>query len=55
MTPAPVAVALDAADLETAVAWAEAVGPHVSTIKVGLELYLRHGADAVVKTREASA
>lgn len=54
MTPAPVAVALDAADLETAVAWAEAVGPHVSTIKVGLELYLRHGADAVVKTREAS-
>jgi orotidine-5'-phosphate decarboxylase len=54
MSPAPVAVALDAADLETAVAWAEAVGPHVSTIKVGLELFLRHGADAVVKTGEAS-
>ena len=51
---APVAVALDAPDLETAVAWAAAVGPHVSTLKVGLELYLRHGAEAVRRTREAS-
>lgn len=54
MTGAPIAVALDAPDLETACRWAAAVGPHVSTVKVGLELYLRHGADAVVKTREAS-
>ena len=52
--PAPVAVALDTTDLETALAWAAAVGPHVQTVKVGLELYLRHGADAVVKAREAS-
>jgi orotidine-5'-phosphate decarboxylase len=52
--PAPVAVALDAPDLETAVGWAAAVGPHVSTVKVGLELFLRHGSDAVVKAREAS-
>jgi orotidine-5'-phosphate decarboxylase len=51
---APVAVALDADDLETAVGWAAAVGPYVSTVKVGLELYLRHGGDAVVKAREAS-
>lgn len=51
---APIAVALDADDLETACAWATAVGPHVSTVKVGLELYLRHGADAVRKAREAS-
>jgi orotidine-5'-phosphate decarboxylase len=51
---APVAVALDTEDLETAVGWAAAVGHHVSTVKVGLELYLRHGADAVVKAREAS-
>ena len=53
-SPAPVAVALDTDDLETAVAWAAATGPHLSTVKVGLELFLRHGADAVRKTREAS-
>ena len=51
---APVAVALDTPDLETALGWAAAVGPHLRTVKVGLELYLRHGADAVVKVREAS-
>jgi len=53
-SPAPVAVALDTADLETALGWARAVGPHLRTVKVGLELYLRHGADAVVGAREAS-
>ena len=51
---APLAVALDTPDLETAVGWAAAAGPHVSTVKVGLELFLRHGHDAVLKTREAS-
>jgi orotidine-5'-phosphate decarboxylase len=51
---APVAVALDTSDLETAVSWAAAAGPYVSTVKVGLELFLRHGHDAVVKCREAS-
>jgi orotidine-5'-phosphate decarboxylase len=50
----PIAVALDTTDLETAVAWAAAAGPHVSTVKVGLELFLRHGHDAVLKCREAS-
>ena len=50
----PIAVALDTTDLETAVAWAAAAGPHVSTVKVGLELFLRHGQDAVLKCREAS-
>ncbi len=53
-TPAPIAVALDAPDLETALRWAAAVGPHVSTVKIGLELYLRDGADAVRKAHEAS-
>lgn len=53
-TPAPVAVALDAPGLDTAVAWAGAAGPWVSTVKVGLELYLRHGAAAVHRCREAS-
>lgn len=54
LTVAPVAVALDTADLETALGWATAVGPHVRTVKIGLQLYLRHGADAVLKAREAS-
>jgi orotidine-5'-phosphate decarboxylase len=52
--PAPVAVALDTDDLETAVGWAAAAGPHLKAVKVGLQLFLRHGGDAVVKTREAS-
>jgi orotidine-5'-phosphate decarboxylase len=51
---APVAVALDTTDLERAAGWAAAAGPHVSTVKVGLELFLRHGHDAVLKSREAS-
>lgn len=54
MSLAPVAVALDAPDLETAAGWAAAAGPHVSTVKVGLQLFLRHGHDAVLKCREAS-
>jgi orotidine-5'-phosphate decarboxylase len=52
--PPSIAVALDTADLETAASWAASAGPHVSTVKVGLELFLRHGHDAVVKCREAS-
>jgi orotidine-5'-phosphate decarboxylase len=52
--PAPIAVALDTPDLETALRWAAAAGPHVSTVKIGLELYLRAGADAVRKAHEAS-
>ena len=51
---APLAVALDAPDLATAVAWAGAVGPHVRTLKVGLELYLRSGREAVEAVRRAS-
>ncbi|MDQ1629327.1 MAG: orotidine-5-phosphate decarboxylase [Actinomycetota bacterium] len=50
---APVAVALDAPDLDTALGWASAVGPYVSTVKIGLEVYLRDGADAVHRAREA--
>jgi orotidine-5'-phosphate decarboxylase len=52
--PAPIAVALDAPDLETAARWAGLVTPHVSTVKVGLELYLRYGPDVVASVRGAS-
>lgn len=54
MTPAPIAVALDAPDLETAARWASLVTPHVTTVKVGLELYLRYGPDVVASVRGAS-
>ncbi len=51
---APIAVALDAPNLETAARWAGLVTPHVSTVKVGLELYLRYGPEAVASVRGAS-
>ncbi|MEU8380792.1 orotidine 5'-phosphate decarboxylase / HUMPS family protein, partial [Streptosporangium sp. NPDC048865] len=54
MTPAPIAVALDAPDLETAAHWASLVTPHVTTVKVGLELYLRYGPDVIASVRGAS-
>ncbi len=49
MSRAPIAVALDAPDLETAALWAKAVTPHVQVVKVGLELFCSHGP-AVVET-----
>lgn len=51
---APIAVALDAPDLATAVRWARAVGPFVQVVKVGLELYLREGPVAVGAVAAAS-
>jgi orotidine-5'-phosphate decarboxylase len=48
---APIAVALDAPDLDTAACWADLVTPHVSTLKIGLELYLRFGPEAVASVR----
>jgi orotidine-5'-phosphate decarboxylase len=51
---APIAVALDAPDLETAARWAGEVTPHVSTLKIGLELYLRYGPEVVASVRGAS-
>jgi orotidine-5'-phosphate decarboxylase len=47
-------VALDAPDLDTAARWAGLVTPHVSTVKIGLELYLRYGPDVVATVRGAS-
>ncbi len=51
---APIAVALDTADLDTALAWAGAVAPHVSCLKVGLELFCAHGLAAVQQVRDCS-
>jgi orotidine-5'-phosphate decarboxylase len=54
MSKAPIAVALDAPDLSTAREWAAAVAPHVQVVKVGLEVFLRDGHDAVHVARDAS-
>ena len=51
---APVAVALDAPDAETAARWAREVTPHVAVVKVGLELFCRTGPSIVQSVRGAS-
>jgi orotidine-5'-phosphate decarboxylase len=51
---APIAVALDAPDLETAARWAQAVTPHVAVVKVGLELFCRTGPSVVDVVRGGS-
>jgi orotidine-5'-phosphate decarboxylase len=51
---APIAVALDAPDVETAARWAMAVTPHVSVVKVGLELFCRTGPSVVETVRGGS-
>ncbi|MFM8895004.1 MAG: orotidine-5'-phosphate decarboxylase [Actinomycetales bacterium] len=53
-TRAPIAVALDAADLATIRSWTRSVAPFVSTVKIGLEAYCRDGALAVSTAREAA-
>jgi orotidine-5'-phosphate decarboxylase len=51
---APIAVALDAPDVETAARWAVAVTPHVAVVKVGLELFCRTGPSVVETVRGGS-
>jgi orotidine-5'-phosphate decarboxylase len=48
MLPAnPVFVALDTANLDQAIAWAEAVSPFVGGVKLGLEFFNSNGPDGV--------
>jgi orotidine-5'-phosphate decarboxylase len=53
-TKAPIAVALDTPDLDNASRWAAAVAPHVSTAKVGLELFYAAGGAAVQHIRSTT-
>jgi orotidine-5'-phosphate decarboxylase len=46
MSKAPIALALDAPDLDTMRTWALAASPFISTIKIGLETFYRDGARA---------
>jgi orotidine-5'-phosphate decarboxylase len=50
-TRGPIAVALDAPDLDVATRWARAVEPHVAVLKVGLELFCRYGPPALETIR----
>ncbi len=52
--PAPVAVALDTPDPQTALRWAAAVNRHVRAVKVGLELFCRAGPEVVVAIRDST-
>jgi orotidine-5'-phosphate decarboxylase len=52
---APVALALDAPDLAVLRDWAAAAAPSVSTLKVGLEVFLRDGRAAVAAARAGAA
>jgi len=51
---APIALAADTQDLETLHSWVVQTADTVSTIKVGLELFLRHGGNAVAAVRAAA-
>ena len=51
---APIAVALDAPDAETAARWAQVVTPHVAVVKVGLELFCTAGPSVLRSVRGAS-
>ena len=55
MDVAPIAVALDAPDIATMRTWAGAVAGSVACLKVGLEVFCRHGHEAVSAAREAAA
>ncbi len=48
---APIAVALDAPDADTAVRWAASVAPHVAVVKIGLELFYRAGPSITERVR----
>ncbi len=45
----PVFVALDTADLDQAIAWADAVRPSVGGVKLGLEFFNSNGPDGVCR------
>lgn len=55
MPYAPIAVAMDAPSLDVLRRWTAQVAPVVSTVKVGLEVFCRDGAEAVHVARSAAA
>lgn len=51
---APIALALDAPNDEVAISWAKAVQPHISTAKIGLELFVHYGPMIVERIKAAA-
>lgn len=47
MKKAPIVLAVDTPDLETAVQWVRATQDHIAVFKLGLEFFLTFGADGV--------
>ncbi len=47
MSKAPIVLAVDTADLQTAIAWVKATQDHVSVFKLGLEFFLTFGSEGV--------
>ena len=48
------AVALDTTSVDQARLWAQQVAPHADVLKLGLEFYLRNGAEGVLQVRQAA-
>jgi orotidine-5'-phosphate decarboxylase len=47
MSKAPIVLAVDTPDLQTAIAWVKATQDHISVYKLGLEFFLTFGSDGV--------
>ena len=47
MSKAPIVLAVDTPDLQTAIAWIKATQDHISVFKLGLEFFLTFGSDGV--------
>jgi orotidine-5'-phosphate decarboxylase len=51
MSKAPIVLAVDTPELETAIAWVKATQDHVSVFKLGLEFFLTFGSEGVKAIR----
>ena len=47
MNKAPIVLAVDTPDLQTAISWVKATQEHISVFKLGLEFFLTFGSDGV--------
>ena len=54
MSKAPIVLAVDTPDLETAVQWVKATQDSVSVFKLGLEFFLTFGADGVKAIKDVT-
>ena len=54
MSKAPIVLAVDTPDLETAIQWVKATQDHVSVFKLGLEFFLTFGSDGVKAIKDVT-